>query len=268
MYNNLLGKSHIAHTRDVFREHGLVYEQMNSRDRCYRARVEKNQNLAPIEIPDGFWVYYSDEAWVWEKSFQQKETSWYDDNGLVRAICPIDPIRDVPIKQGTHLFVPKGAMLLRFVKHFDGKMLEEISSEEYRVRELSKIAAKQSLLNILKKKTTKKTWINANDVLIEGKKVFGTDMFIFNNMVHEDGNILYDIEDEDLFLKEVGDDENHKVSTSARSIYQTKTNSMESFTSMNMGITTIKKEIPNYSREEFTNDFIEEMNYFMFMISQ
>jgi len=94
------------------------------------------------------------------------------------------------------------------------------------------------LSNILQNKTTKKVEYINNDVLIDGKKICGGDEMLNHTGTYQVMGINYHYNDE--FFKEVlSTDEYHRQN--------------------NFGITGISNEIPGYSREEFSEEWMAEV---------
>ena len=95
-----------------------------------------------------------------------------------------------------------------------------------------------ALMNVLKNNTNKNVEISDGTILIEGKKVAIINQFINSSGIFQYGSITYNY-DEEFGKATTGDIDNGIV--------------LEK-------LTGISNEIPGYSKEKFTNEFITEVN--------
>lgn len=227
------------------------------------------------EIPlfgNSFTIFYPSHPVI---MYRRRDHEWAqyeeleDGNILmkVKTSYKVDP----EIKHDTKLVWTPGTLLFTFNHQLDGKNLDDISSNEARIRNLAKYTIKQSVINCLNRKTGKKVWMNGNDILIENRKFSGGEAFDFNDYYHEHGTIQV-VADQQLFETYLKGDKNHENSIKKRGIQlpevngEAGTESKGSIVGAYSGITGIQDEIPGYGRKEFAEDLLEEVNRYVEML--
>ncbi|MFW5794610.1 MAG: hypothetical protein ACOCV1_03895 [Bacillota bacterium] len=223
-------------------------------------------------LGNSFTIFYVKHVVVMYRRRDHEKTTFElleDGNVLMRV--KTHPKIDPEIKHDTKLIWTPGTLLYTFNHQLDGKYIKEINSNDARIRNLTKLTIKQSLINVLNRKTDKKIRVNGNDVLINGKKILGGEGFDFDKYYHEHGQIQT-TPDHDLFNRYLKDDRNHIVSLENRGLQLPEINgSVEdkihgSVIGSYSGIGAIEEEIPGYTKKQFSEDFVEEVNNFVKML--
>lgn len=241
-------------------------------------KVQRDAMVWSIEdetIPvfgDSFAAFYLSKTIVFHRRRDFGKTKFkMMDNGDVLMEVKTDPTQEVEIKHDTRIIWTPDTLLFFFNHQLDGKHLSELSSNEERIRTLTKLAMKQSLINVLRDKTDKKVWLNGNDVLIGPKKICGGEGYDYDIRYHEHGMIQFGAR-HDIFNKYLIGDRNHEASLKKRGIEipavhgETSDNIEGGVVGSYSGIGSIEEEIPGYTKQEFAEDFVKEVNKFVKML--
>lgn len=225
-----------------------------------------NTNKPPV-IGNSFSLSFPAEPVIWHRNWEYSGMEYYEVDGAIWMKAAIHPERDQEIKNDTKVVWTDGVMTWEFNRILSGTPKEELNSEEYRIKHLTELASKQSVINIFNKyneNKNKKMYLNGNDVLIDGKKVMGQEAFKYNHLYHEHCFLTWDV-DPQLIQRYLATDKNHLNSMKKRGQIL-KNPDGETKESAHSGLTVMSKELPNLTKEEFVEEFIKEMNYFMLMI--
>lgn len=228
---------------------------MQGHDQGYEP--EFNESLT-IFYPSGIVIIYrrNDHKWI---------TYERDENNTIQMNLLTTTVVDKPIKHDTKLVLTPDTFMLTFNKKYDGDPKDNCSVDERRKRQLAELAVKQSVINCVRKRSSKHIYMNGNDVLIEGRKIGGSESFSYDHQHHEH-TIFQWYYDHEIFHAYMNNDHNHIQSLKNRGITLKGDEDMGGPSGAFAGITGISNEIPGYSKEEFAEDMLKEMQYFLFMM--
>lgn len=195
--------------------------------------------------------------------------SMMDDGDVLMKLKKLP--QEPAIKHDTKIIWTPGTLLFTFNHQLDGKRINDISSNEERIRTLAKLSMKQCLINVLNNKTDKRVWLNGNDILIDSKKICGGESFDVDDYYHEHGMIQFTAE-HDIFNKYLRGDTNHEASLKKRGINlppvrgNLANNTDGGPVGSYSGIGSIAEEIPGYTKQQFAEDFVKEVNNYVKML--
>lgn len=232
-----------------------------------RARHQENWGSEEeIKFNDSFTAFYINDLILMKRQYNFSGISFEKIDGATYMTSPSHPNKDPEIKTKSILIWDENTLCFTFSKNLINTMsrdLGQIKAEDKRRFDFAFWTIKQSLINILKKRTDKKIEVTGNDVLIDGKKILGGDVFLYKSGIREHGLINWKF-DNDKYTQLLDKDENHKKSKEKR-INNVVVNMSNPGSGAFSGLTGVSNEIPEYSREEFIQDFVEEVNKFIKM---
>lgn len=211
------------------------------------------------KVDDSLTVFYPKDTVVLHRRRDFHGVEYEMKGGVPWIKVNTHKAKDAEIKHDSKLIWTANTLMMVFNKTYG----DQLTSDEERKRILTKYAIKQSLINVVRRRSDKHIYMNGNDVLIEKKKVLGAEAFAYDHQFHEHAVIIFKYEPE-LFEKYLKDDKNHIKSLKNRGIELE--NSPGDKPGSFVGLTGIGDEIPGYTREEFAEDMLEEMNYFIMML--
>lgn len=215
-------------------------------------------------VSNGLTVFYPKDVVVLHRRRDFYGVEYELKNGVPWIKVNTHKAKDPEIKHDTKLVWTPNTLMVTFNRVFNGESLVgDISSDELRKRRFTEYAIKQSLINVVRKKSNKHVYMNGNDVLIEKKKILGAETFSYDYQYHEHAVIIFKYEPE-LFEKYLKDDKNHLNSIKKRGL-ELK-DETDGSTGSFIGMTGVGNEIPGYTKQEFAEDMLKEMNYFLMMI--
>jgi len=199
-----------------------------------------------------FNAFYNEKAfgWIRVEGLTQLEIEVKED--IVWFRVPINPAETLKDKADHILFVSKDTASIGYWYAKD--KLKDIvayvddnphlnTTEEFRVKNLISQNIMHdtynSLLKVLRPKTTKNIVVVNNDIEIDGKKICGTGEHLNNTGTFQEILVNYAYDD-DLFRKILADDDFHRKT--------------------GQGITGISNEIPGFTKQEFMEEWAFEFD--------
>lgn len=231
--------------------HALIENNMVGEVIKWRGLLVNNNEL---EIPySKLEAIYSNKPYIWARTQGiSKDKIKLDDNGVIWYHTPMRA-REARCKFGSRFIIdigtcglgywissPKIMESINFVdnpKNIENNDTKEFKRASIIVQNTIK-APFTALINILQPRTKIKLTVMGNDLAFGRKKFCGADEHVNKSGLYQAIGINYSYDD-DFFKKILTEDEYHR--------------------STRAGITGISNIIPNYSREEFTEEFTSEV---------
>jgi hypothetical protein len=222
--------------------------------------IAKNNFSRNAEYDMGFSDFYTtffvDRSYTWVRKFDVKKREWVfdEEDGYPRLMMPLTDGIDEKIKDGSRIVFDQDAIVVNWYSNYN---LPETTGKEKKAI-FSGFGIQQSIVNVLKNHSNKNIYMSQNDVLVDGKKIYGGEDHGNKVNYFGCGTVMYDI-DEQRFAYEMITDKNHhkrtRVETDEHALNITKTTGEQVYSSM----TTIKREIPGLSKEEFVRQLHKQM---------
>lgn len=153
---------------------------------------------------------------------------------------PIDPSRDEEVKNNTNPMVSETHLLFDYYCKFDEGLDLEVKKKFYTL-------AKRAVVNVLERVSDNISYSEEgeghhNDILINGRKVWGEERTQLNNGVYSIGNTI-------LNFSEHFDFYNPNLKKE-----------IETGKASGKGMTGVEDEIPGYTRDQFIKDYLNEID--------
>ena len=224
-------------------------------------------NFDPV-FHEGFTLFYPGyDIVLWRRHDNPVKMNYLYENGTRYIRYKCHPTHEPPIKNDTKLVFSKDTLMLTFNRKYDGDSPSTCSLDETRKRTISQLAIKQSVINCIRRRNPKlHIYMNGNDVLIEGSKLGGSESFTYDYHHHEHTMFAW-YYDPDLFNKYLKNDANHINSLQKRGVILKSEEANGSPTGAYGGIIGVSNAIPGYTKQEFAEDMLKEMQYFLFMMA-
>jgi len=170
------------------------------------------------------------------------------ENGIYYWDLPIDPSRDAEIKNNTNPMVTEEHLLFDFYCNFDFINENENLSEENKfiIKNKLFVLPKQSVINVLERVSDNVSYSKEeensqhNDILLNGKKVWGEERTAMNTGVYSIGNTILNFSSNKDFYTPTLQKEIEEEKASGKSM------------------TGVEDEIPGYTKEQFIKDYLAE----------
>lgn len=220
-----------------------------------RAQENCPQRTFELGLPDYYCTFCMDSPYAWVRGFDVTTLEWSQDtDGYWRITVPLTSKSHKEIKQGSRIVFDPNTIVINWSATFPGPN----TSMKDRRRAFTQYAVQQAVMNVIRYHAPEKTvYIGENDVIVDGRKIYGgqaTGNFACYFLA---GSVQYDI-DANRFAYEMQFDKNHQNSTRVRSAkeaeYITLSTGEQVFTSM----TTVREELPNLSKSEFIEHLHKE----------
>lgn len=186
-------------------------------------------------------LYYLNVPMILNRSFDIEKPGYRHEAGISYFDFPLDRSKATDIKNNTKPTLTPSQLIIEYYYSFEG-----ISDDKKKyIEELPR----QALMSVVRRVSEKKIELSAktaipgqyaNDILFDGKKISGGERQSNTHGVYDFFNCITNYgKYEHLFEKFVYGEENHIKS--------------------NRGITGLEDEIPGYTKEQFTKEYIEEL---------
>lgn len=217
------------------------------RDALARRDYFYDMDNSKVLDKDFFTVFNVSGKVIINRKYGIKNPTSKIENGIYYWDFPISPERDKEIKNNSKPMVTEEHLMFDFYCSFEVINNSETLKEEekdYLRKKISSIP-KKTIINVLERVSDNVTYseegeVDHNDVLINGRKVWGEEKTIMDSGIYTIGNVVLNFMKNFDFYNPTLEKEIREGKASGK------------------GMSGIEDEIPGYTKEEFIRDYLIE----------